>query len=244
VSEGAGARTTARHRAHDVRRRRRILAAGAVVVVLVAVAWGVSMSPLLAVDTVQVRGTERLTAEAVEAAGGVHPGDAMLWIDPGDALDAIEALPYVSDARLVREWPDTVRITVRERRPVGWVEGPAGIALVDRAGRVLEIVDAAPVGTPQVIGAQLVPPPGGHVDARDAARVAAALAPLTAVGTASVEAGEGGVVMRLRDGPEIRLGPATRVGVKLRAAFAVLDASPGVPTSYVDVSVPTNPVAG
>ena len=72
----------------------------------------------------------------------------------------------------------------------------------------------------------------------------AALTGLAAVGTASVEATDQGVVLHLASGPEVRMGPATRIKVKIRAALAVLDASQGVTVSYVDVSVPTNPVAG
>jgi hypothetical protein len=52
------------------------------------------------------------------------------------------------------------------------------------------------------------------------------------------------VVLHLRTGPEVRLGPPTQVAVKVRAALAVLQASAGTPVAYVDVSVPTNPVAG
>ncbi len=40
------------------------------------------------------------------------------------------------------------------------------------------------------------------------------------------------------------MGRPTQIAVKLRAALAVLGASQGVPVNYVDVSVPTNPVAG
>ena len=40
------------------------------------------------------------------------------------------------------------------------------------------------------------------------------------------------------------MGPATQIAVKLRAALAVLDAPRDDPVTYVDVSVPTNPVAG
>jgi len=52
------------------------------------------------------------------------------------------------------------------------------------------------------------------------------------------------VVLHLVAGPEIRMGEPGGVAVKLRAALAVLNASQNVPVSYIDVSVPTNPVAG
>ena len=226
-------------------RRRRLLALGLAVAVLLAVAYGVSRSPLLAVDTLAVKGTFHLTAEQVLDAAGVHEGDAMLWIDTGAAVSGIEALPYLRDVSLQREWPDTVRITVRERVPVAWIDASGGKALVDRTGRVLETVDAAPPAMPQLLGAKVVPTPGGTVDAVGAARVAGALSALAAAGTTSVEVTDHGIVLHLANhGPEIRVGEATQAGVKIRAALAVLDALQDAPPSYVDVSVPTNPVAG
>jgi cell division protein FtsQ len=225
-------------------RRRRLLVLGVVVAVLIAIAYGVSRSPLLAVDTLEVRGTSHLTATQVVDAAGVHDGDAMVWIDTTAAVDGMEALPYVRDARLTREWPDTVRITVHERAPAAWVDGPGGKTLVDRSGRVLETVPAAPPGIPQLLGAKVVPPPGGIVDAVGAARVAGALTGPAVAGTTSVEVTDHGIVLHLRNGPEVRMGQATRVGVKIRAALAVLDAMQATLPTYVDVSVPTNPVAG
>ena len=224
------------------RRRRRLLIVGIVVVALVAIAYGITRSPLLSVDTLQVRGTSHLTPAQVTAAAGIHDGDAMTWIDTGAAVDGIEALPYVRSATLERQWPQTVRITVRERTPAAWIDTPGGKALVDRTGRVLETLPDAPQGMPQLLGAKLVPPPGGTVDALGAARVAGALTGLAAVGTASVEATDQGIVLHLRSGPEIRMGEPTEIGVKIRAALAVLGASAGRPLTYVDVSTPTNPV--
>ena len=237
---------TRRARATTVsaRRRRRLLVVGLVLALLVLLAYGVSMSPLLSVDTVQVRGTSRLTASQVEAAAGVHEGDAITWIDTGKAVAGIEALPYVRDATLHREWPHTIRITVHERTPAAWIDSPGEKALVDGTGRVLEMVDAAPPAMPQLVGAKLVPPPGATIDAVGAARVAGALTGLAAVGTSSVEATHHGIVLHLAAGPEVRMGRPTQIAVKLRAALAVLAAQQGTPVNYVDVSVPTNPVAG
>jgi cell division protein FtsQ len=226
------------------RRRLRVVILVGVVVVLVALAWGVSVSPLLDVNQVRVRGLHRVTAAQIEDAAGIHTGDAMVWLDPGRAVSGIEALPFVHRATVTREWPGTVRVTVVERRPVAWLAGPSGMVVVDGTGRVLEAVAAAPPGMPQLLGAKFVPPPGGTISPIDGARVAGGLTGLLVVGTKSVTMTETGVTLQLANGPEIRMGDATQVGVKLRAALAVVAANDGTPTQYVDVSVPTNPVAG
>ncbi len=140
-----------------------------------------------------------------------------------------------------------MRIRVVERRPVAWVEGGGGggnKVVVDGTGRVLESVRAAPPGMPQLLGSGTVPGPGATIASTGGARVAAGLTGLAAAGTRSVTASRAGVAIQLLSGPEIRMGDATQVGVKLRAALAVLAASQGTPVAYVDVSVPTNPVSG
>src|SRR2546425_11835684 len=105
------------------RRRLRVLIALASVLVLLVLAWGVSISPLLAVDTITVRGQGHVTTAEVIAASGVHEGDAMLWLHAGRAAAGIERLPWVRHASVRREWPRAVRIVVTERSVVGWVPG-------------------------------------------------------------------------------------------------------------------------
>jgi cell division protein FtsQ len=219
------------------------------VATLAAGVYGATVSPLLSVDTLTVQGTSRLTQAQVKAAAGVHEGDAMVWIDPGRSVDGMDALPYVRDATLTRQWPHTVRITVHERSPAAWVEGSGSKALVDSTGRVLETVQSPPPGLPQLLGPKVVPPPGGTVDAVDQARVAGTFVRLAATGTPAGVAvvqstPDHGVVVHLASGPEVRMGSATQIAVKIRAALAVLGASANVPVAYVDVSVPTNPVEG
>jgi cell division protein FtsQ len=226
------------------RRRLRILLVVVVLALLVAAAGAVTVSPLLDVDQLEVHGVHRVSAAEVETAGGIHRGDAMVWMDPGSVAGRIEALPYVRDARVTREWPDTVTVTVHERTPVAWIDGPGAKALVDGSGRVLETVAAAPAGMPQLLGTKVLPRPGGTIRPADGARVASGLTGLVAAGTASVAVTDHGVVLHLVAGPEVRMGEPRRVAVKLRAALAVLNASQGETVSYVDVSVPSNPVAG
>ncbi|MFI5053755.1 MAG: cell division protein FtsQ/DivIB, partial [Acidimicrobiia bacterium] len=236
------ARWVAARRAEG-RRRLRVLLVLVSVTVVVVLAWGVTLSPLLDVDHIVVKGTSHTTAGQVESAGGIHPGDPLAWLDTSGAVARIEALPYVRTARVQREWPDAVKISVTERVPVAWVEGGKRRALVDGSGRVLESVADPPVGMPQLAGMATVPDAGRSVAPVVGARVAAALGSLAA-GVRSITVTDAGVSLLLTSGPEVRLGDPTRVGVKVRAAAAVIAALKGTELHYVDVSVPTNPVAG
>jgi cell division protein FtsQ len=226
------------------RRRLRWVLVLVVVGVLVVVAWGVSVSPLLDVDHIVVVGPgDHITVAQIESAAAIHRGDALAWLDTGRAADGVDALPYVKTAQVTREWPDAVRIVVTERSAVAWIEGGGTRAVVDGTGRILATVGDAPAGLPQLVSADAVPKPGSSIRSTGAARVAAAIAGLSA-GVRSITATAAGVTLQLVAGPEVRLGEPDRIAVKVRAAAAVLGAMQGRDVHYVDVSVPTNPVTG
>ena len=154
-------------------------------------------------------------------------------------------MPYVRTARVERAWPHTVRIAVVERTPVAWVEVGGARSLVDGTGRILETVDTPPAGLPQLTGVTKVPAPGGTIAQPAGARVAAGLVGL-GMPTQTIAVTPTGVSVQLASGPELRMGDAVQVAVKIRAAQAVMGAmaATNTPVHYVDVSVPSNPVAG
>ena len=226
------------------RRRLRVLLVIVGALALVAAAWAITLSPVLAVDHVVVKGAGQVTPTEIERAGAMHLGDPLVWLDTDRAVAGIEALPYVRHARVERQWPHTVRIVVTERQGVAWAQRQHHPYLVDGSGRVLAALAAAPVGLPQLMGAGPIPRPGGVIAEVAAARAAATLPKLAALGTRSVTVRHGLFTMQLLAGPEVRLGNGRQMQAKVRAAIAVLNAVAEAPPSYVDVSVPTNPVAG
>jgi cell division protein FtsQ len=157
------------------------------------------------VDHFAVTGSEASSEVAIRRASGIHEGDALLTLDESDAEKGIEALPWVAEADVVKQWPGTVAITVTERAPVAVVQLSEQVgapqALVDGSGRVLDIGAQLP-GVVMVTGA---PPglaegqevPGVVRDALDVAQTVNARLPgaVTAVST-DLEAtlASGGVV--------------------------------------------------
>lgn len=226
------------------RRRLRIVLGAAVTVLALAVAWAAVASPFLDVDHVDVAGSVHATPVQIGDAAGIHRGDAMVLLDAGAARARLDSLPWVLSARVKRNWPGTVAITVRERSPVAWVARSAGAVVVDGTGRVLERVGTPPTDLPQVVAPRRVPPVGAVISPTAGARVAGRLKGLVRAGTRRVVVTRHGVVLVVASGLEIRLGQPSAVMTKIRAALAVLRALDGQATSYVDVSVPSNPVAG
>ena len=216
-----------------------------VVAILATAAWVATRSPLLDVDHLTVRGNTRETPDEVFAAAGLHTGDPMVWIDPQDAAARIEALPWVRRATVTREWPDTVRITLSERLPVAWADAGAGSALVlDAKGRVLAIEPAPPVGVPQLLHVSGAVPVGATITPVTAARVAGVMDTFDPTLATSIELTGSNVTLRTPAGTEIRLGRSTDVAAKIRAAIAVLATPQASGAQYLDVSAPSNPVAG
>jgi cell division protein FtsQ len=234
-------------RREEGRRRLRVLIAVVSVVVALALAWGVTVSPLLAVEEIDVTGNAHVTPAEVVAAAHVREGDSMVWLDPSQVEARLEASPWIRTAKVSRDWPRTLAIAVTERAPAAWVQvdGAEGVLLVDGTGRVLTRTDAPPAGLPQLVDLRQAEEPGGSIVPPQGAAVAAAYGGFAAA-VAAISVTDGGAVVKLVSGAEVRLGAPTRVRTKLRAAGAVLDAMQlqGQVPEYVDVSVPTNPVAG
>ncbi|MFM8303883.1 MAG: cell division protein FtsQ/DivIB [Actinomycetota bacterium] len=213
-------------------------------VVVVGGAVALVRSSALDVDAVEVTGVTTERAEAARAASGLAVGDPILTFWPGRVRTRVRALPWVADATVVRRLPGTVRIEVTPRTPVGWVRAGARVLLVDGEARVIERVDAAPPGVPELVGLEARAPVGGEVAPRSLAAAAAGLglALRQRVGTVTLE--DGVVSAQVLGGPQLRFGPPERMGAKARVASAVL-ATPGTTgATYVDVSVPAAPVSG
>ncbi len=115
-----------------------LLAALCVLGVSHAVQW-LLRQPALAVRVVQVGGElthvseSALRAQAAQAAQG-----NWLTVPLASVRQAFEAVPWVRQATVQRRWPQTLRVTVQEHRPVA-VWGPASQGrLLNEQGEVFE----------------------------------------------------------------------------------------------------------
>ena len=89
---------------------------------------------------VEVRGIERMNELAVyERVLGVRDR-AMPLVDLAALRASLLELPWVRDARISRQLPDTIVVDIVEREPHAVLRTGAGLALIDRTGRVLERV--------------------------------------------------------------------------------------------------------
>ena len=228
-----------------IARRRNLVWSLAALTVFVLLLLGAAKSPLLDIEEIQVvgAGTPEHVAET-QHASGLGVGDSIVMFLPGRSADKVDDLPWVASAKVERELPNIVRITVTERVPVAWVKVGSRAAVVDASGRVLGRTDAPPAGLPELIGVADVGAPGGLVRPVILATTAAALGPELGARTASVQLDDGSMTVQVSNGPQLRFGSPTQVIAKARVAAAVLAALGANPVSYVDVTVPGAPVSG
>lgn len=101
-----------------------------------------------------VSGNQRLGAAEVLTQAGLAPGVQILGLNLGVVRERLLAHPWIADVRLAREIPDTLRVTVREHRPLAVMDmGMGRRYLLNGKGRLFKSWDATdPADLPVVTG--------------------------------------------------------------------------------------------
>lgn len=111
-------------------------------VVSVALGLVLYFTPLMSARALVVIGTGSVTREQVVDAAQVRLRTPLLQIDTDEVADRVAGIRAVASARVQREYPSTVRITITERIPVVVKDFPDGPHLFDRDG--VDFVTAPP----------------------------------------------------------------------------------------------------
>ncbi|MCW1960407.1 MAG: FtsQ-type POTRA domain-containing protein [Mycobacterium sp.] len=99
-------------------------------------------TPLMSARSLVVIGTGVVPTEEVVAAAAIKMGTPLLQIDTDEVAERVAEIRRVASARVQREYPSSVRITVVERIPVVVKDFPDGPHLFDRDG--VDFVTAPP----------------------------------------------------------------------------------------------------
>ncbi|CAG7326713.1 cell division protein FtsQ/DivIB [Mycobacterium avium subsp. paratuberculosis] len=109
-----------------------------VTILLVVVGIGLALvlyfTPAMSARNIVVVGTGVVTREEVLDAARVRLGTPLLQIDTGQVADRVAAIRRVASARVQRQYPSALRITIVERIPVAVKDFPDGPHLFDRDG--------------------------------------------------------------------------------------------------------------
>ena len=204
-------------------------------------------TPIFALQKIEVQGASPPLAGQIRSALEPLTGESLVAFDSSAAARRLAVLPQVAQAHFDRDFPHTLRVTVRVEEPVALLREASSAWLVSASGRVLQELRGGsyPVLPRIWLGAGTDVTVGTPVDSTaDLVRIASLLTQYRLPERVlSVQQGsDGGLALELRGGREVRLGDTSNLPAKLAVTAAILPRAAGA--SYVDVSVPTRAVAG
>ncbi|TIC80980.1 FtsQ-type POTRA domain-containing protein [Nocardioides sp. GY 10127] len=212
------------------------LAALAVVVLALVVlgVYAVWFSSWLAVDDVEVEGTDLVSTSQVLAAADVADGTPLASVDTAAVQRRVESIAAVASADVVRSWPHAVTVTVTERVPVAAVTLGSSVKALDGDGVVFAAPSSVTDPLPQVRTSGTVT----TAALREAAGVVEALpADLAKKVRYVVVRSADEVVLRLTGDRTVVWGSSADSATKAE----VLEVLLGIDASTYDVSVPSTP---
>jgi cell division protein FtsQ len=202
---------------------------------------------LVAVEDVQVSGlTGKDAGRASAALEQAARSSTTLHVDHAAIDEVADRFPVIHSLRLETDFPHGLRVRVIEQRPAAMLVAGGRRIPVAGDGSILTglpIRDALPV----------VKVAGGTVPAKqltpsgtlDAVRVAGGAPPaLTPMLEGVTREGPKGWVIKIKDGPDLIFGPASRLGLKWSSAMRVLADRDAAGADYIDLRIPGRPAAG
>jgi cell division protein FtsQ len=226
--------------------RRRVIAAALALLILYAgyMLWFRNLS-LFSIDEVTVTGATT-NAPAIKRAVEQVAGDmTTLHLKDDELRDVVAHFPTVASVGATTSFPHTLHLTVTERLPGAFIKVGDRRTAVSADGYLLVGASFDPKHLPRI---QDAVEQGARLEGDAAAQAAilgATPAPLRDhVTGSSWDDGQGGVVVGLDGGPDLRFGDGSRAEDKWTAAMAVLSSAEHGSPSYLDVSVPDRPVSG
>lgn len=214
------------------RLRRRIIGVAAVLVMGVLV-WIVGWSPLLTAQRVEVEGVNILTSEQVIEVAAVPLGTPLARLDTGEIERRVTSLKPVREVTVVRAWPRTVRVELRERTAAFAVKKGNRFQLIDEEGVGYHVVSTAPEET-------ITSPTTDDSLWPDLAHVVVALSPALRDQSLTVEAASrDSVILRLKGEVRVEWGSAEQSTEKAVVLESLLKAAPDA--KVYNVSAPSHP---
>jgi cell division protein FtsQ len=179
-------------------------------------------------------GTGAITREEVIEAAQIRIGTPLLQIDTDEVADRVAGIRRVASARVRREYPSAIRITIAERIPVVVKDFPDGPHLFDRDG-----VDFAVAPPPPGLAYIDVDNPGpADPPTKAALEVMTALRPEVVAQVGRIAAPSvASITLTLLDGRTVVWGTTDRTDEKAEKLTALLTQ----PGRVYDVSSPDLP---
>lgn len=135
-------------------------------VALVAFLFLLGCTPVFQVHNIRVEGSMSLPSAKVVSLSGIHEGQNIFFLNTWKAKHALKKNPFVLKVAIHRTLPDTVTISITERKSVGYIVTTDGYVQVGEDGRFLAIQQSLNnYALPVISGIELseLPPIGGYI---------------------------------------------------------------------------------
>jgi cell division protein FtsQ len=211
-----------------------VLVTALLTVAAVVVGLILYFTPVMSARSIVVTGIEALTRDEVLDAAKVEPGTPLLQINTTAVAGRVAVIRRVASARVQRQYPSALQITIAERIPLVVKDFPDGPHLYDRDG--VDFATAPPPPTLPYIG---VENPGPSDPAtRAALAVLTALRPEVVAQVGRIAAPSvASITLTLADGRTVIWGTTDRTEEKAEKLAALLTQ----PGRTYDVSSPDLP---
>lgn len=128
-----------------------------IILAVVIISIGLLESPIYSVKNIAIASTDQNPIDKIERARldeltQKAIGQPMYRNNFDDVSTNISKIASVSKVQIEKSWPNTLRITIVKRQPVGYIETDQGVALIDERGFVFKKNEDAPVGYPSFEG--------------------------------------------------------------------------------------------
>lgn len=232
------------------RRRRRnwLIGGGTAVVLVAALIAAVIFTPMFAVRTLSIDGTELATDKTIAKQLEPVMGVPLPQITTSEVRSLLEDVPQVADVDIEANPPSELVVHVQERVPVAVIEDGGKFVLIDKTGTELATVkDRSKAQLPLIEGTS--EEVGGEIF-RTTTEVLASLpagirSKLEHASAESIDS----VVLTLESGKKVIWGNSTQNQLKAKVLTVLLEkagkkaAETGAaPIQVYDVSTPTRPV--
>ena len=168
------------------------------------------------ITTVAINGRKQLSHDEVLLIGGVNGRSSLLFLDAAAVREKLKANPWISEATVLKLYPDQLRIDIVERLAFALWQRDGRLSVISDDGAVLE-----PYVSRRFISLPLVVGKGAQTRARDFLALLARYPRVLAVTRAAILVGERRWNLRLKDGLDLRL-PENGVAEAL-ATLSTLD---------------------
>lgn len=221
----AGTRKTSAKERHQRRFSSSFFLTLALTLVVTALV-SLALSPLMNIETVEVSGNKVVSTEKILKMAKNPVGINTFVFNKQDAIQSIEAHPYVESVKIKRELPNALYIKIKERRPVGVLVNKGVYLQFSDGGLLLNNTNTlSSFNLPIITGMSLqsVPQPGGAIKDptfKQALAIVNAMSDdlLKSIQEVNIAEPEN-ILAYTYNGIEIRIGDAKNI----KARMAVLD---------------------